>query len=76
MDEGNLHTAACQLAVFQTDDTVSPLRLPPFLFCALRSFTYGDSTGRMQQHVEVKYKFNASGKVIEYEQTILWKESE
>jgi hypothetical protein len=30
----------------------------------------------MQQHVEVKYTFNSSGKVVLYEQDIIWKESE
>ena len=32
------------------------------------------STGKAQQHVEVKYTFDDSGKVAVYEQNIIWKE--
>ena len=32
------------------------------------------STGKAQQHVEVKYTFDESGKIALYEQNIIWKE--
>ena len=32
------------------------------------------STGKAQQHVEVKYTFDDSGKIALYEQNIIWKE--
>jgi hypothetical protein len=31
------------------------------------------STGKKQQHMEVKYTFNDSGKIALYEQNIIWK---
>ncbi len=65
-------TAARQLAA-------CPFVAVPFLlpcFFASKCLTHVNSTGRMQQHVEVKYTFNSSAKVVVYEQNILWKESE
>jgi len=35
---------------------------------------FSRSTGKAQQHVEVKYTFDDSGKVAVYEQNIIWKE--
>jgi len=32
------------------------------------------STGKAQQHVEVKYTFDDTGKIALYEQNIIWKE--
>jgi hypothetical protein len=47
-----------------------------FVICwlNLNDDTMHRSSGKMQQHVEVKYTFNAAGKVTLYEQNIIWKE--
>ena len=43
--------------------------------CSLPNASHvAGSTGKAQQHVEVKYTFDDAGKVAVYVQNIIWKE--